>query len=390
MKTFRHASLPPLVVLCAVMIVALAAGGFASQQSGQGGSEAQASMRGIFITLTTAYNYSLDPAAFEDPANHMMIQGMLQALVANASELEQHGAGLNPSFGYMQRSLARDARDALDRFNQGEFMGSRFVISKITENCVTCHTKLPSDQDFDLGAEFVAKSKITKMKPEERVSIELATRQFDAALKSYEQILDNPEMTPENLALLGAFEGYLRVCIGAKNDKDRPVRTLTAYSQRQDVPAEQKALVRGWIAELNAADLTLTGEDALSAARDLIQRAEGERKSRSDRSRMVDYVVATTLLHRYVETGPTDSADLAETFYLMGVAESRITRSYWISETDFLLAQAIRTAPKSPVAKQAYDLLVEYTASARQGKPAREVPPELRANLEELRALIEE
>jgi hypothetical protein len=53
MKTFRRASQPPVMVLCTAMILALAAGGFASQQSDDG-SEAQASMRGIFITLTTA------------------------------------------------------------------------------------------------------------------------------------------------------------------------------------------------------------------------------------------------------------------------------------------------------------------------------------------------
>ena len=74
----------------------------------------------------------------------------------------------------------------------------------------------------------------------------------------------------------------------------------------------------------------------------------------------------------------------------MGVSESRITRSYWISETDFLLAQSIRTAPKSPVAKQAYDFLVEYTAAGHSEDSAREVSPELRADLEELRALIEQ
>ena len=46
--------------------------------------------------------------------------------------------------------------------------------------------------------------------------------------------------------------------------------------------------------------VTLTGEDALSAARDMIQSAEADRKQPSDRSRLVDYIVASTLLYRYV------------------------------------------------------------------------------------------
>ncbi len=100
-------------------------------------------------------------------------------------------------------------------------------------------------------------------------------------------------------------------------------------------------------------------------------------------------MVVTTLLHRYVESGPENNVDVAEAYYLMGVAESRITRSYWISETDFLLEQAIRKAPKSPVAKQAYDFLAEYTISGHLETSAREVSPELKANMEELRALIE-
>ena len=74
----------------------------------------------------------------------------------------------------------------------------------------------------------------------------------------------------------------------------------------------------------------------------------------------------------------------------MGVAESRISRSYWVSETDYLLDRAIRTDPKSEVARQAYAFLTEYTISAHAETSAREVSPDMQADLEELRKLIEE
>jgi len=353
-------------------------------------SETQAAMRGIFVTLTTAYKFSLDTEAFEDPANHMRIQGTLQALQANAMELDRHGGGLNPSFGYLRRSLARDANDALDRFNQGQFMGSRFVISKITENCVTCHTKLPKGEAFGIGDAFLETMEIKKVPAAERFNIELAIRQFDAAVNTYEELFDDPDMSPENLALLSAFEGYLRVCIGAFNDPLKAIPALEKYITRKDVSDAEKDLVRGWIQSLKQADLSVSGGDELTVSRELIKNAEANRKFPSDRSSLVDYLVATTLLHRYIETGPTDKNDVAEAYYLMGVAESRITRSYWISETDFLLEQAIREAPKSPVAKQAFAFLSEYTISAHMESSAREVSDDLRANMEELRALIEE
>jgi hypothetical protein len=389
MKTARLARLSLVLILCAFGNLTMTGDAAASSQETET-SAAQARMRGIFITLTTVYNYSLDEEAFEDPANNMQIQVALQALVANAAELEQHGGGLDPSFGYLQRSLAKDAYDALDRFSQGQYMGSRFVISKMTENCVSCHTKLPSSGNYDIGAEFTAKSGIRKLKPEERVNLELATRQFSAAVKTYEEIFAKPEMTPENLALLGACGGYLRLCIGALDDPTRPIGTFQKYIQRKDITASQKQLVNGWIADLQTVDLRAAEGNELETARRLVNEAEAKRKKDSDRTDLVDYVTATTILHRYIETNPENDADVAEAFYLLGVAESRVTRSYWISETDFLLAQAIRTAPKSPIAAKAYDFLVEYTISAHMETSAREVSPELRANMEELKALIEE
>ena len=389
MKTRHRAALISVLALCVVAAPVWYTVGLAEPQDTET-SEAQTTMRGIFFTLTMVYTYSLNPEAFEDPANNAQIQAGLQALVANSSELERHGSGLNPSYGYFRRSLVRDAQDALARFNQGQYMGSRFVISKMTENCVSCHTKLPTQQKFDLGEEFVNKKKIRKLKPEERVQIEVAMRQFDAALKTYEQLFVSPDMTPENLALLGAFERYLRLCIGALDDPQHANQTLEKYVQRTDVPAPFKSLVNGWIAELDAVNLEEAKGNELAVAKQLIESAEANRKHPSDRSRLVDYIVASTLLNRYIEAGSSSDTDIAAAFYLMGVAEARISRSYWISETDYLLEQAIRQAPKSEVAKQAYAFLSEYTISAHAEASAREVSPELRADLEELRKLIEE
>jgi tetratricopeptide (TPR) repeat protein len=389
MKTRYRAALVAMFALCVISATVWYPVGLASQRMPQT-SETQTTMRGIFFTLTMVYTYSLDPEAFQDPGNQVQIRSALQALVANASELESHGGGLNASYGYFRRSLARDAQDALNRYNQGQYMGARFVISRITENCISCHTKLPSKQEFDLGKEFINQKQIRKLKPEERVQIEVALRQFHAALNTYEQLFADPEMTPENLSLLSAFSGYLKVCVGVLDDPQRAIETLTKYSERADLPEPFKSLVTGWIAELRAVDLQKAKGNELAVSKKLIEDAEASRKHPSDRSRLVDYIVASTLLHRYIETNPSQPVDVAEAYYLMGIAEARISRSYWVSETDFLLEQAIRAAPKSDVAKKAYAFLSEYTIAGHAETSAREVSPDLRANLEELRKLIEE
>ncbi len=367
-----------------VTVTVLAAARIApAQQPAQ--TTAQAAMRGVFVVLSSVYGYSLDEKAFADPANRLEILGKLEALANNANQLEAHGGGLDPSFDFMRRSLARDAHDAFVNFKSHNYMGARFVLSKITENCVTCHTKLPAEREFDLGRKFIDSIDTRTLPPTAVANLQIATRQFSDAMKTYEGILSSRDVKAEDLAISDVFENYLRLSIGAMNDTKRPARALQEFVRRPDMPDAMKADVRDWIVSLEALKLDVPVDRELAAARNMVAEAEKKTVSRSDRSRLVDFVGSVTLLHRYLRSKPGSDVDLAESYYLLGVAESRISRSYWLSETDYLLEKSIRTAPKSAVARQALAFLEDYRRSA--AVPARPVPPELQTNIEDLRKL---
>jgi tetratricopeptide (TPR) repeat protein len=370
------------------MVLLLATGVVSSGEPKQ--TDTQASMRGIFVALTTAYTFSLDPDAFAEPVNRRQILEALNALAENSGRLEAHGGGLDPSFEYLRRSLSRDARDAAQRYEVGNFMGARFVLSKITENCVTCHTKLPAERRFDLGAEFMETANVKELAPTARVNVEIATRQFDAALDTYEELLRSPDMTGDDLSLFGVFENYLKISVGALDDTERAIAALKEFAKRKDLPRNLTEDVQSWIGELEAWEIEKLEGLELATARDLIESAMKDTRSRSDRSRLVDFIASITLLHRFLRSDPDNDVDIAEAYYLLGVAESYVSRSYWISETDFLLEKAIRQAPGSDVAKKAFAFLEDYTRSEYRVTPARAVPPELQANLDELRELIGE
>ena len=80
---------------------------------------------------------------------------------------------------------------------------------------------------------------------------------------------------------------------------------------------------------------------------------------------------------------------LSEAYYLLGLAESHISRGYWVSETDFYLERAIRLAPRTQSARDAYELLESYTISAFSGSAGMTVPQDIEENLEELKKLID-
>jgi hypothetical protein len=76
-----------------------------------------------------------------------------------------------------------------------------------------------------------------------------------------------------------------------------------------------------------------------------------------------------------------------EAYYLLGVAESSISRTSWVVETPFFLEMAILLDPKSPTAAKAYDLLNAYMVTAYTGSAGLHLPHEVQEYLEELRRL---
>lgn len=376
-----RALLPGLAILIAVVGARAA-----SSQGDQ--TTTRATMRGIFVTISEVYGYSLDATAFADPKNKQEILTKLHALAENAASLENHGGGLDPSYEFMRRSLATDARVAYTEFNSGNDVGARFVLSQVTENCVTCHSTLPAGGEFAPGKEFMNSLNTTGLPDVARAKLQVASRQFNDALATWEGVLASRETSETDLQAYDVFENYLRVSLGPVNDPHRPEATLERFLARPDMSDALKANVRAWTASLKTLTLDVAPGTELENARRLTAPG-GKVTVAQDRAHLVDYIASITLLHRYLRAGKHGDNEVAESYYLLGVAESHVSHSYWVTDTEYLLAQSVQTAPKSRVAKQALAYLEDYRKSARTVAPARPVPAELQVDIDALRKLTE-
>ena len=122
----------------------------------------------------------------------------------------------------------------------------------------------------------------------------------------------------------------------------------------------------------------------------LIQVGQQQNRYLADRQGLVYFVVASSLLHPYVNaTSATSASQLAEAYYLLGVADSYMPRSSWISETEFFLEMAIRVAPMSLHAKRAYAFLEEYVLTGSTGSTGLHLPSQVQEHLDALRRLVE-
>ncbi|HEX2485437.1 MAG TPA: hypothetical protein VHQ66_09060 [Myxococcota bacterium] len=375
------------VQLAAAAAAALLAAACAWLVPGAHGSEPGATgsaMAEIVAALRVALPLSLSASRFEDPANRRALDASLGALREGAQELESHGRSQDASFAYLSRSLARDAEDIKRRFDAGRLDESRFLLGALVEDCVGCHSRLPSAEDSGLGADLYRQVDTTALSPLERARLEVATRQFEAALERYEALLAAPDASPAELDVEGVIADYLTVAIRVKQDLPRARATLAKLAARRDVPSYLATLLRGWVAACESLAGSLDAADPLAEAVRVAERGAKLERFPRDRAAFVHELVASSLLLRHVAAHPDPSLENAQAYFLLGVAELSSGRSLWLSAAQDYLETAIRMAPGSDWAKRAYVVLEEETLADYSGSGGVHVPPDVRESLREL------
>ena len=346
-------------------------------------------MAEFVAALQVALPRSLNSDAFQDPEHRQEILAALTTLAANGARLETHGAGGEAGFDFLSRSLARETREIRTRYADGRHDEARFLLHHVTEVCIACHSRLPDDAVRPLGAQLMSEQAIAALPARERVQLEMSTRQFAAALVSFETLFADPNVAPADLDLTGQFDSYLELCLRVQNDPQRAIRMLQDLSRRGDLPERFRENANTWIQLLQELRGAPPPGEPLSQARTLLERARDRERFRDDRQALVLYVAASGVLNRYVAAQANATRDVGEAYYLMGVVEAHIGRSFWASETENFLEAAIRIGPGEPYAGEAYAILEEFVVAGHTGSEGEHVPADVRQRLAELRGLIE-
>jgi hypothetical protein len=347
----------------------------------------QPTMQALFQALTQVFPWSLEAQQFAAPEQRPRIQAALRLLAEHASELETHRQDVPLSFDFLRRTLAWNTRDAAQRYEQGQYQQARFAVQQLTEQCFACHSRLPNLQPFDLGKQFLAATPLERLPLRDRLKLEVATRQFDTAVTTCEALIRSPDLPAADIWLTGVFEDYLKLMIRVRNYFPGAITTLEAFLLRPDVPASVRAQLVDWVDTLKELKSYGPTTNALARARTLIEAGQRRNRFPADQQGLVHFIVASSLLHRYVDAQAPNTQALVEAYYLLGVAESYISRTSWVAETPYFLETAIRLDPKSPTAAMAYDFLNAYMIAAYTGSAGVHLPHEMLEYLDGLRRL---
>lgn len=386
-----HARLLRMTIAPGIAVLLASTPGFAANEKPEDAGQPRATMHQVFGALRVLLPLSLDAGRFADPKEQAKIAAQINILTGAVHALESHGSGRDRGFLFLSRSLARDVEELRHRYNFGRLEEARFYVLEATRNCVACHARLPSQRDFPLGRQLLEPIDLTTLSHHERSQLFVATRQFERALASWEELFGESIVSAAQLDIGGYLNDYLAIAIRVQGDYARARRGLEIVRARSDVPEYLAPKLEAWGSELSTLEKSPPDWHDMTAARKLASRKTGGDVEDDALSATISDLVASSLLLRFIDEAhgaQGRTQELAEAYYWLGRVEARSADSFWVPQASFHLELAIRLDPKAPHAEHALALLEEQLAFGYGGIESEILPVDLWTNLEELRELV--
>lgn len=354
-------------------------------------AETRAIMRHVAGTLEVLLPLSLDSETFLDPGNRETVTRNLSRLADSADALADHGATESMDFRLLASAFARAAGRLREDFEYVHPAETRYFLVDLTQHCVACHSRESAAGDFPLSGKLEAYLGNQPLDEPERARLQVALRQFGDAMDTWEGVLADPSLEPVDLALNGSLVEYLTIAVRVENDYARAAMQLEDLVDQEETPFYLRRRFKTWIEDLDAADEPRGDLITMAEARRMFHRPETRPGLLWNDTSLVSDLVLSAELRRVVASDERDvsAAELAEAYYMLGVLDARTVALYSaLPSMERFWEAAIRIAPDSPHALEAYALLEEYAATTFTGELPFERTSDTFARLAELRALI--
>jgi len=354
-------------------------------------SETRHIMQDVAESLEVLLPLSLDSDSFLAQDNRELVSTHLSQLEASADALADHGDSQSMDFQLLAEAFSRAATRIRANYQYLHPAEARYFLMDLTQHCVACHSRDASTRDFPLSRSLNRYLEEEPLNEREQARLQIALRQFGDAMDTWEGVLSDSSVEAVDMSLDGDFVEYLTIAVRVQEQYERAAQQLERVAARDDTPFYLERRLRTWIDDLESAQDKSDQQLTMEQARDWFQRPDPSPGLLWNDSQLVSDLVLSARLRELVAGGEPAVAPeaLAEAYYMLGVLEARTIGLYSaLPSMERFWEAAIRTAPDSPYALEAYALLEESAATAFSGELPFEQTDETFARLAELRALI--
>ena len=326
---------------------------------------AEQSLRPIMHQVLDALAYLL-PLSMTDKdvlsdLDEGLVRTQVDRLQASASTLASHAQQRDPEFALLAKSFGHAVKEVQFAFDSDFSVQSRYALLDLTQNCVACHSRLPSDGAPPFGERLMARMDTDRLGRADVAQLYVATRQFESGLEQLEQILLDNQVSAVDIDIDGTLVRYLSINIFVMQDVERPLATLNRFLERGDVPYYLRRHVAVWQRSMRELKNLVTAEPSFAQARMLFDAGSSLARSPVGREALIYDLVAASLLRRGLEAVDLHAGEeIAEAYLMLGVITLRsLEESVAVPQVELLLASAIQAAPFTEQATDAYVLLEE-------------------------------
>ncbi|MCC7120877.1 MAG: hypothetical protein IT493_04905 [Gammaproteobacteria bacterium] len=347
----------PLIIVVASL---LGAGNASAAEAGDVATREV--MHKVFDAIAYLLPLSVRDAEQASSWDRELIDTKLATLGEASGALVAHAKVKDEEFRYIARSFDETTREIVGSFRETWPSYAYFSLMELTQHCVACHSRLPSDTQAAFGQRLMSRMDTADFDPSELSQLYVATRQFDAAEKVLERKLLSPQEDAIDLDNAGVLLDYLDLALVVRHDSARAQALLTKFAARPDVPHYLADRIEAWQQSLASLAPVLKDAPVLARARELFETADTLTRAPRGRERAIHDLIAASLAQRYIASRPgATGEDIADAYYMLGIIALRTTEpKYSVPEMEGLFAAAIRAAPKGPHARESYDLLEEF------------------------------
>jgi tetratricopeptide (TPR) repeat protein len=339
-------------------------------------------MRSVFASMRVLLERSATTEDAAAPANQRAMLEAAQEIADQAGLVAEHAPRDEVSF--LASSLDRYATWIRRSIEWGRTESTQRLVRDAVDVCIACHTRLPSRRDSPVANDFLESEHMRALPARERAQLAVATRRFEDALDTLEQLLAE-DIGGE--AFEDTARRYLVVAVRVKRDPGRAKRTLAVLSGRGGLEPARIARLETWIGALQRLELSPPPDGDLDVARAMVRQAEARRMARLG-DPLVDYIAASRVLYEFLESDAGTVEEGAEAYYLLGLSQYRIEEDAWLPQAELYLEKAIRTAPGSEHARRALALLRERITLSFPAQGGG-VPDDVTHHLEMLQEMVE-
>lgn len=373
--------------VCAALIPLFTLGAQAQRTDDATNTEAvRATMRSLLGDIRKLLDASLSEQWLASPGTDPAIEATITDMANRSGAFAAHAPQMDMAF--MASVLEKYAWWLTIAYRQGQQPAFDELLHESLDVCIACHTGLPSERDSPAAEQFVSSSTVRELSVAKRYPLLIATRRFDDAMSQLEAAFAEPFKTWPRASK--ALRSYVLTAVRVKQDYERVARTLQSLTGRMDVPPELRREIEAWVVALRRESAASAGPPGpvrdLASVRHRIQRAEASMSTAAQS--LIDYTMASAMLHEYLANQDLSATALSEASYLLGLCYHRIAMSETLPQAELYLEFSILADPSTDWADDAYSLLWMRVVESYADADA-QLPEYMESHLNELEQMID-